>query len=220
MKLVLISDVHLQFNFIVPDGDVLICAGDLTWQGRIQEIAEFNNWYNRLHHKRKIVIAGNHDWLFETNPSLARGLLDPSITYLQDSGAVLDPDGHIYPWDPGKQMEGIKIWGSPWQPEFCNWAFNLSRMDNSLKETWEKIPDDTNILVTHGPPQGIHDGPNRIGCFDLRERIIGLKDLKLHVFGHAHSGYGESVQAGIRFINASTCNEHYKPINPPVEIEI
>ena len=90
MKIVLISDTHCMHDRLeVPDGDVLVHAGDFTWRGRPQEIDEFNRWLEKLPHKHKLVIAGNHDRMFEDNPMRAQSLLT-NCTYLQDSGCTID----------------------------------------------------------------------------------------------------------------------------------
>lgn len=210
MKIVCISDTHNcneQIN--VPDGDILIHAGDATTVGNFEQIKEFGSWFGSLPHKHKIFIAGNHDWLFETNNSFARTLLDSKITYLQDSAI---------------EIEGLKIYGSPWQPRFFDWAFNLNR-GAELAEKWKLIPNDTDILITHGPPNGILDEVERqywtenTGCEELRKRVEIIKP-KLHVFGHIHCGYGMKEEFGVKFVNASTCDEQYLPTQPPIVVEI
>ncbi len=141
MRIVALSDTHLQQNISVADGDVLVFAGDATWTGNIQQISSFNKWFSSFPHKHKIVVAGNHDRLFEENPTLAQSLLDPSITYLQSKAATID---------------GVRFFGSPYTPEFCNWAFGY---DKGLAQVfWGCIPDDTDVLITHGPPKSILDG--------------------------------------------------------------
>jgi Icc-related predicted phosphoesterase len=210
MKIVCISDTHnCNEQISVPDGDILIHAGDATTAGNFEQIKEFGSWFGSLPHKHKIFIAGNHDWLFETNNSFARTLLDDSITYLQDSNVVI---------------EGFKIYGSPWQPRFFDWAFNLNR-GAELAKKWELIPADTDILITHGPPHGILDEVERqywtenTGCEELLKRVEIIKP-RLHVFGHIHCGYGTKDEFGVKFVNASTCDEQYQPTQPPIVIEM
>lgn len=128
-------------------------------------------------------------------------------------------------------IDGVKFWGSPWQPEFCNWAFNLSR-GIKLKEKWDLIPADTNVLITHGPPMGILDNVTKfnghtgeleiqhVGCVDLYNRVMELKSLQLHVFGHLHDGYGKQKINKTIFVNASICTEEYKPTNAPIVVEL
>ena len=177
-KIVCLSDTHnCSEQIIVPDGDILIHAGDATIRGTIDEIILFNEWFANLPHTYKVFVAGNHDWLFETNNSYARNSLDKSIIYLQDSWV---------------EIGGLKIYGSPWQPRFFDWAFNLMR-GAELAEKWKLIPDDTDILITHGPPFGILDDVPRqyfienTGCEELRKRVETIKP-KLHIFGHIHGG--------------------------------
>ncbi len=213
LKIVCISDTHnCNGQITVPDGDILIHAGDATISGTIDEIILFNNWFANLPHKYKIFVAGNHDWLFETNNRIARNLLDKSIIYLQDSAV---------------EIEGLKIYGSPFQPRFFDWAFNLNR-GSELAEKWKLIPDDVDILITHGPPNGILDEVPRqyfienTGCEELRKKVekLRLKNLKLHIFGHIHCGYGTTENLGVKSVNASNCDESYEPTNPPIVVEI
>lgn len=213
MKIVCLSDTHnCNEQIEVPNGDILIHAGDATIRGTIPEIEEFNDWFANLPHKIKIFVAGNHDWLFETNNSYARKLLDGSIIYLQDSSV---------------EIEGLKIYGSPWQPRFFDWAFNLMRGEE-LAEKWKLIPLDTDILITHGPPNGILDEVPRkywienTGCEELIKKVeeLAQNNLKLHIFGHIHCGYGQTERFGVKFVNASNCDEEYNPTQPPIVIEI
>lgn len=210
MRIVCISDTHnCNEQIKVPDGDILIHAGDATVTGRVDEIVLFNSWFAKLPHKHKIFVAGNHDWLFETNNNYARQILSDEIIYLQDSSV---------------EIEGLKFYGSPFQPRFFDWAFNLMR-GAELAEKWKLIPDDTNILITHGPPNGILDEVPRkyfvenTGCEELRKRVEQIKP-KLHVFGHIHRGYGQTEQFGVKFVNASNCDESYEPTQQPIVIDL
>jgi predicted phosphohydrolase len=209
MRVVCISDTHLihqMVNLKVPDGDILIHAGDGTNDGTLGEVVEFVRWLGGFPHKHKILIAGNHDWLFQKESARAKALLPASITYLQDSAA---------------KIERLKIYGSPWQPAFMGWAFNLPR-GRPMRKKWKRIPDDTDILITHGPPAGILDqayGGESVGCADLRETIDRIKP-KLHVFGHIHKSYGSTVLGATQFVNASICNEEYLPKNKPIVIDL
>ncbi len=215
MKVVCISDTHnCNEQITVPDGDILIHAGDATIRGTEHEVEDFLAWFSQLPHPYKIFVAGNHDWLYETNNRFARILTaNFNIKYLQDSFI---------------EIEGLKIYGSPWQPRFFDWAFNLNR-GAELAEKWKLIPSDVDILITHGPPNGILDEVERkywtenTGCEELRKRveeIAPLGKLKLHVFGHIHCGYGQVEEFGVKFVNASNCDEEYKPTQPPIVIEI
>lgn len=202
MRVVMMSDTHgLHERLEVPDGDLLLHAGDFTRMGSIPCVSEFNRWIGTLPHQHKVVIAGNHDFPFERWPDVARGLLT-NCHYLQDEMIVLD---------------GIKIYGSPWQPEFFNWAFNLPR-GRRLAEKWAKIPEGIDILMTHGPPNRIldktSDGVNA-GCSDLRNRIEKVKP-RVHLFGHIHEAYGAIFPSlgsnGTIFVNASIYQHQAKKI--------
>lgn len=206
MRLVLISDTHLRHDFTVPDGNVLIHAGDLTMAGDIAQTQTAMNWLASLPHAKKIVIAGNHDWAFQFQSYLVRTMAkDNGLIYLEDSGV---------------EVEGIRFHGSPWQPRFFDWAFNLDR-GYRLAEKWALIPDDTQVLITHGPPVGKQDfslyGNEHAGCEDLARRIERLPELKLHAFGHIHSSYGSVIDSTdpreVVYVNASICDEEYRPRN-------
>ncbi len=204
MKIIVCSDTHgLHDKIDVPPGDMYIHAGDMTGRGSLDEIIEFNHYVGTLPHRHKIIIAGNHDWAFEQTPDHARSVLT-NATYV---------------FDETIEVEGIKIYGSPWQPEFFSWAFNLRRGEE-IRRKWDLIPETTDILITHGPPFGICDRTrfDRVGCRDLRAAVTRVKP-KYHIFGHIHEGYGMVDMDDVVFINASNCNEHYEPINPPVCFE-
>jgi len=209
-KIVCLSDTHNcneQIN--VPDGDILIHAGDATIRGTLDEIVSFNEWFASLPHLHKIFVAGNYDWLFEISNARARTLLDSSIHYLQDSAV---------------EIEGLKFYGSPWQPRFFDWAFNLMR-GAELAEKWKLIPDHTDVLITHGPPFGILDevprqyGIENTGCEELRKKIEIVRP-KLHIFGHIHCGYGRAEKFGVNFVNASNCDESYEPTNRAIVVDL
>jgi len=205
MRLVLISDTHQRHDRLtVPDGDVLVHAGDFSTRGAVSEVTRFNAWLGTLPHKHKVVIAGNHDFLFEREPALARSLLT-NATYLEDSGAVI---------------EGLRFWGSPWQPRFFDWAFNLDR-GAALKEKWDLIPNGIDVLIVHGPPRGVLDRTWRgeeVGCEDLRE-ALGRVQPPLFVCGHIHEAYGEQRLGATHCINASVCDVREKPIHAPVVVD-
>lgn len=197
MKIVAISDTHDQHKSIkIPKCDILIVAGDFTSHRDpvISDYQDFNDWLGDQPAKHKIVVAGNHDTLFEQRPVYAQALLTNAI-YLQDSGTVI---------------EGIKIWGSPWTPEFNGWAF--MKPDEQLKEYWDKIPSDTDLLITHGPPKGILDvniEGQECGSKTLRNRLESLR-LHAHIFGHIHEATGkEWKRVGVNtvcFMNVSQTN--------------
>lgn len=231
MKIVIISDTHNQLGQMeIPDGDILIHAGDGTGRGREYELEDFNAELGALPHKIKYFIPGNHDWLFQTDPIKARAIMTNAIVLI----------------DELVEIEGLKIYGSPWQPAFCNWAFNLPRGGIDLAEKWSLIPEDVDILVTHGPPHSIMDevvhvyykpaGGGRstarqgkriehVGCELLYKRVKEIKP-RVHIFGHIHYSYGKKIvkwedsDKSTKFINASSCTEEYQPINKPIVIDL
>lgn len=207
MRIVFLSDTHNRLGSInVPDGDILVHAGDFCGHGRLSEVKQFNDEIGGLPHKHKIVIAGNHDWPLQRQAQEARALLT-NVTYLEDERF---------------EVEGLKFYGSPWQPEFFSWAFNLPRKSRELAQKWDSIPPDTDIVITHGPPYGILDKTTSghfAGCELLRERMAVIKP-QVHVFGHIHEGYGTHQQDTTLFVNASNLNERYNPVNEPIAIDV
>lgn len=212
MKLVLISDTHSKHRYVnVPDGDILIHSGDFSNIGNPYEVADFLDWFSSHPHQYKIFIAGNHDLSFERKKTQAVNSLlfdlDLNIFYLQDSEVTID---------------GVKFYGTPWQPEFNDWAFNLPRGEK-LIEKWNKIPLDTNVLITHGPAFGYLDysiySRTPVGCEDLLNRIKEVKP-QIHICGHIHDGYGVKYDKYTTYFNASICDESYKPTNTPWVVHI
>lgn len=212
MRITFISDTHGMQGYLTDDligGDIIIHAGDISNVGHLHEIEFFCMWFDSLPYTHKIFIAGNHDWGFEKKPDKVLEILKDykTITYLQDDFVIIDD---------------VKIYGSPYQPEFMEWAFNLPRFGNSLENKWSEIPEDTDILVTHGPPHAILDDAsytNRfLGCTKLKERVEAIKP-KIHTFGHIHGGYGYKEGEDIHYINASSLNEKYVYTNKPITID-
>jgi Icc-related predicted phosphoesterase len=200
-----ISDTHTKHyeaNLDLPGGPIIVHCGDISSRGRDWEIREFFDWFGSLPYTHKIMIAGNHDFGFERGPIE----IPEGIHYLQDSSVII---------------EGIRFYGSPWQPWFFNWAFNLPREGEELKEKWSAIPKDTDILITHGPPKGILDrvirGAEHVGCELLRDRIFEIRP-KIVSFGHIHEAYGQEEIDGIKFVNASLLDHRYDYTNKPIII--
>lgn len=193
MKIICISDTHNHHKDLkIPNGDILIHAGDMTCVGGIDEIKEFNEWLGTLPHRHKIVIAGNHDLFLGLVPSMANVFITNAI-YLNDSGI---------------EIEGIKIWGSPISPNYQDWAFNRER-GKAIRKHWEMIPEDTYILITHCPPFGILDFTDRgkhEGCQDLLEIVQQKIKPRLHIFGHLHDAHGQIQIGETLFVNASIVN--------------
>jgi len=216
--LVLISDTHtkhleiedqLKLIYTEHPDSIIVHSGDISYRGRKWEVEEFIEWYSGLPFKNKIMIAGNHDFLFENSPEVAKDILDrigPGIIYLNDSGV---------------ELEGLKFWGSPVTPWFHNWAFN--RVGEKINEHWDLIPVDTNILITHGPPYLTLDATKsglRVGCPELANKIKDLSDLKVHVFGHIHEAEGIVEKNGVIYVNATILDLYYEVKNSPVILHV
>lgn len=225
-KITFISDTHGKHNMIskdLPGGDILIHAGDFMDSGwNEMEAIMFFKWFDEIkNYDTKVFIAGNHDRWAQNNPEEFNGILTgyKTIEYLQDEEMGIYYDGP----NGDTPEENIRIYGSPWQPEFFNWAFNLPRHGEEMKAKWDAIPDNTDILVTHGPPFGYLDIPGgqttlRVGCEMLRERVEALKP-KIHVFGHIHGSRSIYHNGNTLFVNASVLDEQYRYTNKPICIE-
>ena len=222
MRISIISDTHTKHGLIpltdLPGGDLLIHAGDIMNSGyNKNDILDFCTWFHSLEqYDKKIFIAGNHDRMFENHPEGVEELLNIyfDIDYLQDEGYDL------YDLDTDTST---KIYGSPWQPEFYSWAFNLPKNGIELAGKWEAIPDNTDILITHGPAFGTLDTVagrpwDNLGCELLAQRIEVIKP-KIHVCGHIHSGYGYVFKYSTHFFNASVLDEQYEYTQKPMTFD-
>ena len=215
-KIVAVSDVHGKYapeDWIkLPPGDILLIAGDflanyssirskdailqkVEWEGLVPLL-------NSLPYERVFVIAGNHEFLFESY----------QYKYFQQ-GKVFYLEGQQISY------KGLSFYGFPWQPRFYDWAFNIPRNSKEMQELLNKIPKDTDVLISHGPPFGYGDISSRnerCGCELMAEHLPNLKKLKLHVYGHIHPSYGRcEFPKGCISANVSVCNERYQPVNAP-----
>lgn len=225
IKIVGISDTHNRHSLItIPECDVLIHAGDESNRGTKEELTDFAVWLNEQPAIVKVFTPGNHSLGIEDNPAASRELLlkyCPDLKILIHESIVID---------------GIRIFASPYSPYFNDWAYNAGRTITEaayyrkpfIGDLWQNIPDDTQILITHGPSYDILDelvhldgSPKGlfVGCVELSRRIKELKDLDLHLFGHIHSNYGQKHIDGVSYYNLSNCDERYYPSNPPTIIE-
>ena len=214
MQVTFISDTHTKHKLTtqdLPGGDILIHSGDCMNTGLYEfELIGFLDWFNNLdQYTHKIFIAGNHDWLFETKPKHAQEILQnyPNVIYLQDQSI---------------EVMGLNIYGSPWQPEFRSWAFNVPRNSTRIEKIWNQIPENIDILVTHGPPFSILDyvdwSKNNAGCELLYKRVMEVKPL-IHCFGHIHNNGYRQID-NTYFFNASVLNENYNYVFKPININI
>ncbi|HEY0395775.1 MAG TPA: metallophosphoesterase [Candidatus Elarobacter sp.] len=215
MICVAVSDTHNRADDVeIPDGDVLLHAGDLTMKGTGPELVRAAHWIGRLRERFRAVIAipGNHDFGAENDPAETRALFESrGIVWLVDEPAVVD---------------GVRFYGSPWQPWFYDWAFNFPRDDGgaAARAAWARIPAETDVLITHGPPRGILDTtvPRRehAGCPHLLDAIRARPRIRAHVFGHIHEGYGSERDGETLFVNASICDLNYAPTQPPIAFTV
>lgn len=206
MKIVSISDTHGYHDLLVlPKGDVLIHAGDVSSRGSEREIKDFLEWFSVQDYEYKIFIAGNHDFFFE----------HADAKYIN----TIIPDKVIYINDSGVKINGFQIWGSPITPWFFDWAFNRQRGAEITKH-WDLIPKNTDILITHGPVFGVLDrtvhGLN-VGCEMLKDAITNIHP-KVHICGHIHEAYGQYQSKDTVYINASVLDVRYRLVNDPIVV--
>jgi predicted phosphohydrolase len=178
MRIVAVGDTHtFEADLdLLPEGDLFVHVGDLCRGGTVDELAPVVRWIAALPHPHKVVVAGNHDWCFAREGERARALLGPTVHYLEDTEATI---------------AGLRVWGSPWQPAFHDWAFNLPRGE-ALRAKWELIPEGIDLLLTHCPPRGFGDRSSitrRHGCHDLLAAVRRVRPA-LHLFGHIHEDGG------------------------------
>jgi Icc-related predicted phosphoesterase len=221
MRVVATSDTHGHHRaHPIPDGDVFVHAGDITRAGEIETIIDFADWLSILPHRYKIIVPGNHDFCFDI--SHAR--------YNHFAERVVEAVGAHYLIDASRMIDGKKFYGSPWVPNLERWAFWDRNRDRFID-----APRDIDVLVTHGPPRGVRDGSgdkgvepsraNHFGSAHLVRYINHCWQLKLHIFGHVHEGYGRSPDDELIFVNASMCTrgtreQEPEPKNPPIVIDL
>lgn len=208
-RVVCISDTHGMHRSIkIPEGDILLHTGDLTTYGKPKELVDFNQWLALLPHRDKVIIAGNHDGALDRQPSSFGKAVFSNAHYLCDEEVT---------------VQGLRIYGAPWTPEFFNWHFMLPRGGWEMRTKWDKIPEGLDILMTHGPPlnkldYGKHQRAS-VGCGVLREAVERAKP-RFHVFGHIHESYGGLKSEHTTFINCAIMTRGYIPSNEPIVIDV
>lgn len=223
MRICAISDTHSHHRKLtIPECDVLVHSGDITLRGELDIVKDFSDWLKDVPAKHKLVIFGNHEIDFRVGPKR-----DAAIGFVRQAGAH-------YLEHSGVKIDGVRFWGSPASPWFRDREWNYRR-GADIESVWRQILPDTNVLITHGPPYGIMDETGyklsgyieKVGCQDLLRRVGELSELRAHVFGHIHEGYGtEKHVVGYKnsnevlFVNASSCTASYKPINAPIVFEV
>lgn len=204
MKLALLSDTHGFTPDLPPGMDAIIHAGDIAVDRGVDR-----NYADEIYPWAEeagvpiYATFGNHDLMWPPTgaPDNLRFAVDESVT-----------------------IGGIKFWFSPWSNLFGNW--NWMRTEEGLAERYALIPDDTEVIVSHGPPKGYGDRIywdnryQRVGSQSLLDRIDALPNLKLVVCGHIHEAFGEYQAGNVRVLNVSHVDDQYRPTNPPVEIEL
>ncbi|KAF0688454.1 Aste57867_19919 [Aphanomyces stellatus] len=241
LRVVFISDTHSLHGEMppIPDGDILVHGGDFTDTGDRDEVAAFNSFLGTLPHRYKVVIGGNHECTFDApyykthwaryghpmpyDSDMVRASLTNAL-YLED--ALVSVEGYRLYGCVSPPLH-VCLWAhmtssSPWQPEFCNWAFNLPRGSPALQAKWTAIPTDVDILLTHTPPFGRGDlvGVTHVGDVHLLDQVQRRIKPAFHLFGHVHEGYGSSCDGTTIFINGSNCTDEYKAINPIVVFDL
>lgn len=225
VRIACISDTHNHHKKIkdLPKADIIVCTGDISSRGYDHELQAFCKWFGSLNYKHKVLTCGNHDIGAENQARLFRQMCEQNgIVYLNDTGKVL---------------EGLLFWGSPVTPRFGHgWAFNRDVEDNRtesekanyapykpIQQHWNIIPAGVDVLLTHGPPEGILDvtyyDKKSVGCPKLFNKVQELEP-KLHVFGHIHEQYGRVKLGKTEYINASICTLQYDPDNPVQVAEV
>ena len=244
MRITHISDTHNKHNHLtndLPGGDILIHSGDFTSIGRESEVRNFINWLKlRTNYTHKIFIAGNHDITFQSEKlfRLKSEWFDRKV--YSDEGALGRPewleeilkneldDSIIYLENSSVEIDGIKIWGSPYSPTFGrDWAFNVNR-GHDAAELWSQIPTDTDVLITHTPIYGYCDRTyntnENVGCADLYHKVHEVKP-HLHFSGHIHEAHGWGTipyrdEWGDTYtFNGSSCSLEYFYQNKPITLD-
>lgn len=219
MKIVCISDVHGKWSkLVIPECDILISAGDYSFRGELHMVRDFHKWMGKQPAKHKISVQGNHEKQVEANFTLSKQMAEeacPGIHFV-DEGLV--------------EVEGLKIWCSAITRFFHNWAWNR-HPGEEIQKHWDLIPNDSDIIVTHGPCYGLGDSlvqfngmkceweELKLGDGQLLKKVLEVKP-KLHVSGHIHPGYGIYGQSGIIFVNAAICDDSYTPVNKPIIVDL
>lgn len=213
MRLVAISDVHNRWQkLVIPECDVLISAGDYSFHGEPHVVKLYHEWLNQQPAARIISGNGNHEEWVEKNFEEAKSIAltaCPRVDFIEEGGVTI---------------EDVNFWYSAITPWFNDWAYNR-RPGPDIDKHWQLIPEDTDVLITHGPPYGVLDvvyysngvPKERVGCWNLKERIKQVKP-DIHIFGHIHGSHGEVHEEGVSYYNVAICDEMYSPSNPVTSI--
>lgn len=229
MRVVATSDFHGTLPEI-PECDLLLIGGDVcpVWDHNRKFQAdwlrgEFNEWLRQVPAQEIVGIAGNHDFVLQDSKKLGYEL---DWIYLNNESVTVSIHN-------GTTFESLNIWGSPYSNKFGGWAFMTSEVE--LSRIYHDIPRDVDIIISHGPPWGFGDEvvgfsmtkrgmieAAHVGSTSLANQLFYevWENLKLVTFGHIHEGYGKYEMKNIRMLNTSLMNDEYKPVNPPIELEL
>lgn len=216
MKLVATADTHFPIPAeLVPDGDVLIIAGDFMYEGTPAEWAPRVQALAALPHKHKILVPGNHDYF----PFHYRGLARSQLRRVANTTLVDD-------FDPQFEIDGVKFLAIPYVTGLPGWAYN---QEEPYVYEWLKASVtgyDPDVIISHSPPYQIGDAcgtkpVQHYGCMAFNKWFYepGRKP-RVWISGHIHESYGRRHVDGCDFFNVAMCNEDYEQVNKPMEIII
>ena len=202
LRLFVIADTHgLHRSLELPPGDAIIHCGDFSHFGNKRIALDFITWYRSLDYPQRILTGGNHDQFAASEPETFRQLLGDQIEFLQDSGTTIGD---------------LSVWGAPWQPNLEGWAFGLAA-GAPMRQHWDLMPNDIDILITHTPPKGTLDhnrNGQSLGCAELTQKISEVQP-QLHAFGHVHASYGHVERNGTTYINAAIKGSRTNAVRAP-----
>jgi Icc-related predicted phosphoesterase len=213
-------DVHKDLNSLIPECEILFFTGDLTYKGSEWEILKLLEQFERLKLRipHIVGILGNHEVNCEGKEVEMKSRFKAVGVDLLHNESI--------------EIEGIKIWGSPFTPYFFGWAYQYENAQYATQyageylpnghDIWSQIPDNTQVLLSHCPPYMINDlCPNgHVGCSILRMYVESIPSIKFNLFGHIHSSHGTSLVNGVTYINSSIMNNSYNFVNKPHLFEI
>jgi Icc-related predicted phosphoesterase len=210
MNLAILSDTHGHHRKLTaPSGDIVIHCGDFSWKSNLAEIIDFLEWYSKLEYTHRVLVAGNHDRFPARHADRFLALIRHyGVIYLENSQC---------------NVEGIKIYGSPFSADYGPAGAFMYSGETAGQRMWARIPENTDILVTHGPPYGFGDFSLsegiHSGCRQLLQRIHIIKPA-YHVFGHIHEGYGVYAGENTVFINASLTDRAENMVHRPIVVSL
>jgi len=226
-----LSDTHTLYDFTdAPDGDILIIAGDILMSGTISELRGVMVSLDMESHRWKhiLLVPGNHDFILQQYYNQKLSLNE----FMKDCGIIYYPKNLVISIEGIVELMGLKIFTWAWVPNLPNWAFHMFDNDVEKKLAKLNIPDEVDIVVSHGPPRGVLDWIKKHGAVgnSTMEEAFTFS-YPIHIFGHIHEGYGRTLRdcsdiiktGGAdfrRYYNVATLNEYYKEQNEPIKIII